>query len=281
MRTIEFIQIVDTVAELCIEASCILPDDVNKALKDSCDNESSPLATSILKDCILNAEISKNEMMPICQDTGFAVFFVELGQDLKINGGDIYQAIQDGTAKGYKKGFLRMSIVKDPIFDRMNTKNNTPAIIYLKLVEGEQIKITLAPKGGGSENMSSIAMLKPSDGRAGVVDFVVNSVINAGGNPCPPVIVGVGIGGTFENAAFLAKKSLLRTIGNRNNNHHYATLELEILEKINASGVGPQGLGGDITALDVHIEYFPCHIASLPVAVNLNCHAARHKTIIL
>ena len=281
MRKIEYSLIVERVAELCIEASCILPDDVENALNNGIEQESSPLAASILKDCVKNSHIAKSEMMPICQDTGFAVYFVEIGQELEIFGGDIYQAINAGTALGYEKGFLRKSIVDDPLFQRINTKNNTPAVIHLKLVDGDCLNITLAPKGGGSENMSAIAMLKPSDGKDGIVDFVVNTVVNAGGNPCPPVIVGVGIGGTFEKVAFLAKKSLLRDIGVRNNNPDYAALELEILEKINASGVGPQGLGGNLTALDVHIDYFPCHIASLPVAVNLNCHAARHKSVVL
>ena len=281
MRKIEYSLIVERVAQLCIEASCILPDDVENALNNGIERETSSLAASILKDCVRNAHIAKSEMMPICQDTGFAVYFVEIGQELEISGGDIYQALNAGTALGYEKGFLRKSIVDDPLFQRINTKNNTPAVIHLKLVEGDSLKITLAPKGGGSENMSAIAMLKPSDGKEGIVNFVVNTVVNAGGNPCPPVIVGVGIGGTFEKVAFLAKKSLLRDIGVRNNNPDYATLELEILEKINASGVGPQGLGGNLTALDVHIDYFPCHIASLPVAVNLNCHAARHKSVVL
>ena len=241
--------------------------------------ESNPLAKDFLNQCIENADIAKNEDMPICQDTGFAVFFVEIGQDIEIEGGSLTDAINEGTRQGYQEGFLRKSIVTDPLFERKNTRDNTPAVIHYNLVAGDKFKITFAPKGGGSENMSGVKMLKPSDGRAGVVDFVVNSVINASGNPCPPTIVGVGIGGTFEKCAFLAKKALLRKVGEKNPNPLYAELEEEILTKINQSQVGPQGLGGDTTALAVHIEYYPCHIASMPLAVNLNCHAARHYEV--
>ena len=200
----------------------------------------------------------------------------EMGEALEIEGGSIYEAVEAGTAKGYREGYLRKSIVSDPVFGRKNTEDNTPPVIHLRLVPGSSLKVVLAPKGGGSENMSQLKMLKPSDGRQGVIDTVVDAVVNAGGNPCPPTIVGVGVGGTFEKAALLAKEALLRKVGSVNENKNYAEMEKEILEKINASNVGPQGLGGNITALAVHIEYFPCHIASLPVAVNLNCHAARH-----
>ena len=281
MRKIKYIDIVEKVAEICIKAACDLPDDVLEALRQGRDTEKSKLGSAILADCLKNAEIAKTSQTPICQDTGFAVYFVELGDDLEIEGGNIYDAITEGTAKGYEKGYLRKSIVMDPIFNRKNTGDNTPPIIHLLQVPGDKISITIAPKGGGSENMSAIAMLKPSQGREGVVDFVVDTVVNASGNPCPPVVVGVGVGGTFEKAAFLAKKSLLRDIGLKNKNADYAELEAEILDKINKSGVGPQGLGGTVTALDVRIEYFPCHIASLPVAVNLNCHAARHVRVVI
>lgn len=278
-RKIEFKTIVEAVKKCCIEGTKILPDDVYNKLK--CDEkcESNPLAKDFLNQCIENADIAKNEDMPICQDTGFAVFFVEIGQDIEIEGGSLTDAINEGTRQGYQEGFLRKSIVTDPLFERKNTRDNTPAVIHYDLVAGDKFKITFAPKGGGSENMSGVKMLKPSDGRAGVVDFVVNSVINASGNPCPPTIVGVGIGGTFEKCAFLAKKALLRKVGEKNPNPLYAELEEEILTKINQSQVGPQGLGGDTTALAVHIEYYPCHIASMPLAVNLNCHAARHYEV--
>lgn len=281
MKTIAYIDIVKKVTDMCLKANINLPSDVLSSLKSAAKNEKSELARSILNQCIDNADIALKEKMPICQDTGFAVFFVEIGTDICINGGTIIDAINEGTAKGYKEGYLRKSIVEEPLFDRMNTGDNSPAVIHLELVPGDKLKITLAPKGGGSENMSAVAMLKPSDGEQGIVDFVVETVVKAGGNPCPPTIVGVGIGGTFEKCALLAKKALLRPIGTHHPDKRYAELERKILEKINASGVGPQGLGGTFTALAVHIETFPCHIASLPVAVNLNCHAARHTSIML
>ena len=278
-RKIEFNKIVESVKKCCIEGTKILPADVYQKLVSAETGERNPLAKDFLKQCILNADIAANEDMPICQDTGFAVFFVEIGQDVEIIGGTLSDAINEGTRQGYCDGYLRKSIVTDPLFERKNTRDNTPAVIHYDIVAGDSFKITLAPKGGGSENMSGVKMLKPSDGRNGVVDFVVNSVVNASGNPCPPTIVGVGIGGTFEKCAFLAKKALLRKVGEPNPNPLYAELEAEILEKINQSQVGPQGLGGDTTALAVHIEYYPCHIASMPVAVNLNCHAARHYEV--
>ena len=276
IRTISFDEVVEAVRLSCLAAATHLPEDVLAALEKAYQNETRPTARELLRQCLENAAIARRENMPICQDTGFAVFFVEMGSMLKLDRGSIYEAITEGTRQGYRDGFLRKSIVKDPLFQRKNTQDNTPPIVHLTLEPGDRLKVILAPKGGGSENMSALKMLKPSDGRAGVVDFVVQSVVAAGGNPCPPTIVGVGIGGTFEKAAFLAKKALLRKIGSTNPDPEYAALEQEILEKINASGVGAQGLGGDTTALAVHIENFPCHIASLPVAVNLNCHAARH-----
>ena len=281
IRTVEFEDLVEMVRLCCLAAATKLPEDVEEALKNAFASESNPLAKELIRQCLENAEIARCENMPICQDTGFAVFFVEMGTMVRINGGTIYEAVTEGTRRGYRDGFLRKSIVTDPLFKRKNTTDNTPPIIHLTQVPGDRIDVILAPKGGGSENMSALKMLKPSDGRAGVVDFVVNSVVNAGGNPCPPVIVGVGIGGTFEQSALLAKKALLRKVGTPSEDAEYADLEREILEKINASGVGPQGLGGDTTALAVHINHFPCHIASLPVAVNINCHAARHAGFVL
>ena len=281
IRTVEFEDLVEMVRLCCLAAATKLPEDVEEALKNAFASESNPLAKELIRQCLENAEIARCENMPICQDTGFAVFFVEMGTMVRVNGGTIYEAITEGTRRGYRDGFLRKSIVTDPLFKRKNTTDNTPPIIHLTQVPGDRIDVILAPKGGGSENMSALKMLKPSDGRAGVVDFVVNSVVNAGGNPCPPVIVGVGIGGTFEQSALLAKKALLRKVGTPSEDAEYADLEREILEKINASGVGPQGLGGDTTALAVHINHFPCHIASLPVAVNINCHAARHAGFVL
>lgn len=281
IRTVEFEDLVEMVRLCCLAAATQLPEDVEEALQKSLQSESNPLAKELIGQCLENAKIARCENMPICQDTGFAVFFVEMGTLVRINGGTIYEAITEGTRRGYRDGFLRKSIVSDPLFKRKNTTDNTPPIIHLTQVPGDKIDVTLAPKGGGSENMSALKMLKPSDGRAGVVEFVVNSVVNAGGNPCPPVIVGVGIGGTFEQAALLAKKALLRKVNMPAEDTEYAELEREILEKINASGVGPQGLGGDTTALAVHINHFPCHIASLPVAVNINCHAARHAGFVI
>lgn len=276
IRTIAFDDVVEAVRLCCLAAATRLPDDVLAALRTAHEKETKPVARELLRQCLENADIACREHMPICQDTGFAVFFVEMGNMLKLDRGTICEAITEGTRRGYRDGFLRKSIVKDPIFRRRNTQDNTPPIVHLAIEPGDKLKVILAPKGGGSENMSALKMLKPSDGRAGVADFVVESVVKAGGNPCPPTIVGVGVGGTFEKAAFLAKKALLRKIGSVNPDPEYAALELEILDRINASGVGAQGLGGDVTALAVHIENYPCHIASLPVAVNLNCHAARH-----
>ncbi len=275
-RHLDFERVVERVTACCMEAAYYLPEEVRQKLEEVKKRETSALGVDFLQQCLDNAKIAANEKLPICQDTGFAVFFVEMGENLVIDGGTIYQAITEGTRRGYQEGYLRKSIVTDPLFKRRNTSDNTPPIIHLTLVEGDKLTVVLAPKGGGSENMSALKMLKPSEGRQGVLDFVVDTVVKAGGNPCPPTIVGVGIGGTFEKAAFLAKKALLRPLGESSVDSEYAELEQEILDKVNASGVGPQGLGGDTTALAVHIEHFPCHIASLPVAVHLNCHAARH-----
>ena len=281
IRTVAFDEVVEAVRLCCLAAATKLPEDVLKSLQDALAKESNPLAKELIEQCLENARIAREENMPICQDTGFAVFFVEMGTMVRIDNGTIYEAITEGTRRGYKDGFLRKSIVSDPLFARKNTTDNTPPIIHLTMVPGDRINVILAPKGGGSENMSALKMLKPAEGRQGVVDFVVNAVTSAGGNPCPPTVVGVGIGGTMEYAAFMAKKALIREVGKSSADPRYAELEKEILEKINASGVGPQGLGGDITALAVHIEFHPCHLASLPVAINLNCHAARHAEVTL
>ncbi len=279
MRSISYDKIVNAVSTLCLEAAYELPKDVCLALENSLKSEKIDSAKDIINQCITNFKIAKDEKVPICQDTGFAVYFIEKGIDLNIEGGLLEDAVNDGTIKGYNEGYLRKSIVSDPLFDRKNTQNNIPAVTHIKNVKGDKLKITLAPKGGGSENMSSLKMLKPSDGENGVIDFVVNTVVAAGGNPCPPTIIGVGIGGNFEKCAYLAKEALLRPIGSKNLDLRYAELESKILKKINESGVGPQGLGGSTTSFAVHVNYWPCHLASLPVAVNINCHAARHAEI--
>lgn len=280
MRQISTKTITEAVREMAISASYELGEDVVKALEAAKKVEQSPVGLGILEQITKNAEIAKAEKSPMCQDTGLAIFMIELGQDVQIVDGDFTEAINEGVRRGYEDGYLRKSVLSDPL-ERVNTGDNTPAMITIDLVPGDKLKITIAAKGGGSENMSEVKMLKPSDGVEGVKQFVVDKVIRSGGNPCPPVIIGVGIGGTFDKCALLAKKSLMRNVGNRHPNKFYADLELELLEKINKTGVGPQGLGGTTTALDVHIEVGPCHIASLPVAVNTQCHAARHKSVVL
>ena len=281
LRIISSELISDAVASLAKLAATNLPNDVLNVLKKYHCSERNPMASEFLWQCIENAEIACRDNVPICQDTGFAVFFIEMGNQLVIEGDTLQEAVDKGVARGYTEGYLRKSIVNDPVFNRKNTGNNTPSVIHLQQVKGDKIRIVLAPKGGGSENMSAIKMLKPSDGVQGIIDFVVDTVTKAGGNPCPPVVVGVGVGGTFEKCALLAKTALLRRIGSANPEPQYADLEQKLLQKINQSNVGPQGLGGDCTALAVHVEYHPAHIASMPVAVNLNCHAARHAEITL
>lgn len=276
MREVNVEKIIDAVKELCIDANYYLGDDIRNGLKDSIEKETYPLANDVLQKIYLNADIAKNNNMPICQDTGMACVFVELGQDVHIVGGSLEDAINEGVRRGYEEGFLRKSVVKDPL-DRVNTKDNTPAVIYYDIVKGDKIKITVAPKGFGSENMSRIAMLKPSDGVEGVKKFILETVENAGPNPCPPMVVGVGIGGTFDKAAYLAKKALLRPIDESSKIEFYKELEEELIEEINKLGIGPQGFGGRTTALGINIEVYPTHIAGLPVAVNINCHATRHK----
>ncbi len=280
MREIHASTITDAVADLCMTANYALGDDVYQALKAGVADEESPVGREVFAQLIENADIAREERVPMCQDTGFAVVFVELGQDVQITGGLLSDAINAGVAKGYTEGYMRKSIVGHPL-DRKNTGNNTPAVIHTEIVPGDKLRITVAPKGGGSENMSGVRMLKPSDGVEGVKRFVVETVKAAGSNPCPPIIVGVGIGGTMEKAAYLAKKALLRRVGERNANPPDAALEDELLRLVNDTGIGPAGLGGRITALAVNVETHPCHIASLPVAVNIQCHAARHKEVML
>ena len=280
MKEIQFDTIRDKVAKLCIDANCLLGDDVVQALKDGLKTEESPAGKDILNQLLDNEQIARNEMMPICQDTGWAVVWVEMGSGVRVQGGELYDAIQQGVAKGYKDGFLRKSIVEDPL-RRKNTGTNTPAIIYTDIVPGDKLKIVVQPKGGGSENMSEVKMLSASDGADGIAKFVLDRVWRSQANPCPPIIVGIGIGGTFEKCAMLAKHSLLREIGSVHLDPFYAEMEKSLLERINRLGIGPQGLGGRVTALAVFIEAFPCHIATMPCAVNINCHAARHQSVIL
>lgn len=279
MRIIKSSQITEIVRDMCIKANIYLGEDVVESLKENKEKENSELGKNILNILIKNCEIAKEKQMPICQDTGMAVFFVSIGQDVHVEGKNISDAINEGVKQGYEDGFLRKSVVT-PI-DRKNTQDNTPAIIHYDIVEGDKITIEFAPKGFGSENMSKMKMLKPSDGIKGIQNFIIDTVKEAGPNPCPPIVVGVGIGGTIEKCAQIAKKSLLRDIGEHNKDENIKNLEIQILKEINNLGIGPQGLGGNTTALAVNIETFPTHIAGLPVLVNINCHAARHKKAII
>ena len=276
MREIDSSLISEVVARLCIDANYHLPPDMKKQIISSSKEESWETASIILDQIIENFNIADENLQPICQDTGLACVFLSIGQDVHIKG-NLEEAVNEGVRKGYSQGYLRKSVVSDPL-KRVNTGDNTPAMIYYDICSGDKLKITVAPKGFGSENMSQIKMLKPSDGIEGVKDFVIKVVEDAGPNPCPPIVVGVGIGGTFDKAAYLAKKALMRPVDQRNSEDFYAELEEELLEKINALGIGPQGFGGKTTALAVNIEKFPTHIAGLPVAVNINCHVTRHMT---
>ncbi len=280
MRDIDTRIIADRVSAACIDACSVLPDDALAALERAREIEESETGRDVLDQLIENARIAREGSVPICQDTGFAVVFVEIGQDVHITGGSLSDAINEGVKHGYEEGYLRKSIVRHPL-DRVNTGDNTPAVIHAELVPGDKLSITIAPKGGGSENMSAAKMLKPSDGAEGVKRFVVQTVREAGSNPCPPVIVGVGLGGTLEKAALLSKKAILRRVGDPSPNRIDAELEAELLGLVNDTGVGPSGLGGRVTALAVHVESYPCHIASLPVAVTLQCHAARHASFVI
>ncbi len=279
MREINAEKITRTVKKLCIDANCHLTGDIKECIKRFHDDEPWPQAKEILERIIENYEISDRNNQPVCQDTGVACVFLKIGQDVHING-DITDAVNEGVRQGYGEGYLRKSVVRDPI-DRVNTGDNTPAMIYFEIAAGDRIEITVAPKGFGSENMSKIAMLRPSDGLQGVKDFVVKTVEEAGPNPCPPIVVGVGIGGTFDKAAYLAKKALLRPVDVPNADSFYAQLEKDLLDEINNLGIGPQGFGGKTTALAVNIEKYPTHIAGLPVAVNINCHVTRHRTEVI
>ena len=279
MRELNAQQITEVVKRLCVEANCYLPVDMKRCIENCHAQESWPQAREILERIMENYHIADEKAQPICQDTGVACVFLKIGQDLHING-NIEEAVNEGVRQGYTEGYLRKSVVRDPL-DRVNTGDNTPAMLYCELVPGDKLEVTVAPKGFGSENMSQIKMLRPSDGLQGVKDFVKKVVEEAGPNPCPPIVVGVGIGGTFDKAAYLAKKALMRSVDVRNEKPFYAQLEAELLEQINALGIGPQGFGGKTTALAVNIEEYPTHIAGLPVAVNINCHVTRHKTEVL
>ena len=277
MKEINVSLVRDTVAELCIEANKCLPGDIVSTIEKAQDSEKNPLAKEILKDICKNCALAKDYDIPVCQDTGMAVVFLKIGQDVHFVGGNLNDAVNTGVSMGYENGLLRKSVVLDPL-NRVNTNDNTPAVIHLEIVDGDEVEITVAPKGFGSENMSKIYMLTPFDGRNGVIDSVLDCVKKASGNPCPPIVVGVGIGGDFEQCALLSKKALCRDTRLRNENPYYKELEEELLEKINELDIGPLGFGGNTTALAVNIETAPTHIAGLPVAVNIGCHVTRHKT---
>lgn len=278
MKELDLRKVTDEVERMCIEGNYFIGKEVLDKIKEAYAKEESEVGKNILGQIIENDEIAANEQVPMCQDTGIVVVFLEIGTEVKISG-DIYEAVNEGIRRGYEKGYLRKSVVKDPL-DRVNTKDNSPAVIHTTLVPGsDKVKIIVAPKGGGSENMSVLRMLKPSDGIEGIKKLVIETIKNAGGNPCPPIIVGVGIGGNFEKCAILAKEALMRDINDKSSSPINAKLEEELLELINKTGVGPLGLGGRTTALAVKVETYPCHIAALPVAINLNCHAARHKEV--
>lgn len=280
MREIDVSVLTDTIERLCIDANTHLSEDVKCAIRGCRLREDGQLAQGILDNIIENFEIADRECVPICQDTGMACVFLEIGQDVHLTGGDLTDAVNEGVRRGYTRGYLRKSVVADPL-RRVNTGDNTPAMLYTEIVPGEAIKVTLAPKGFGSENMSAIRMFKPSAGIQGIKDFILETVETAGPNPCPPIVVGVGIGGTFDKAALLAKKALLRPLDCPNPDPCYAALEREMLEKINTLGIGPQGFGGRTTAIGVNIETMPTHIAGMPCAININCHVTRHKTEVI
>jgi fumarate hydratase subunit alpha len=280
MREITSEEIAKAVESLCISSNCGLGEDVWRALREGLENEESPVGKEVLKEILENDRMAEEEKLPMCQDTGFTVVFVEMGQEVRITGGDFYEAINRGVGDGYRKGYLRKSVVGDPL-RRNNTGDNSPAWVHIDIVPGDRLKISVMPKGAGSENMSTVKMLSPVEGVQGVKRFVLDWVRERGANACPPLVVGVGIGGTFEGVAKLAKKALLRPIGSKNPVPFYAEMEEELLKEINNLGLGPQGLGGSTTALAVHIETYPCHMASLPIAINLQCHVARHAAIVL
>lgn len=280
MRIINSDEITKTVADMCIKANCHINCDIKNAIEGSLETEKSEVSKGVLENLLKNAEIADRKEVPICQDTGMAVFFIEIGKEVFVEGKTITEAVNEGVSKGYTEGYLRKSVVADPL-DRVNTKDNTPAVIYYDFTEGDKIKITFAPKGFGSENKSAVKMLNPSDGVDGIIDFVTDTVKKAGANPCPPMVVGVGIGGTMDKAAVLSKKALARDITVPNEKKYYAELEKTLLDRINKLGIGPQGMGGTTTALSVNIETYPTHIAGLPVAVNISCHATRHAAAVI
>ena len=280
MRTIHTDEIIKNIKEMCIEANLSLTEDMKCRFKNATESEKSPLGKQILNQLQENMEIAAADQIPICQDTGMACVFLEIGQDVHLTGGDLAEAIDEGVRRGYDKGYLRKSVVKDPV-RRGNTGDNTPAMLYTEIVPGDKIKVTVGPKGFGSENMSMIRMFKPSAGLQGIKDFILEVVETAGPNPCPPMVVGVGIGGTFDKCALLAKKALMRPLDSENPDPFYADLEKEMLEKINKLGIGPQGFGGKTTAIGLNIETLPTHIAGMPCAVNINCHVTRHKTEVI
>ena len=280
IRTIRVEEITKNIKEMCIEANHFLSPDMAEAMKCAEKNEEAPLGKQILEQLQENLKIAGEDMIPICQDTGMAVVFLKIGQDVHFVGGDLTDAINEGVRRGYDKGYLRKSVVKDPV-RRGNTGDNTPAMIYTEIVPGDQVKVTVGPKGFGSENMSAIRMFKPSHGLQGIKDFIIETVETAGPNPCPPMVVGVGIGGTFDKAALLAKKALMRPLDSSNPDPFYADLEKEMLEKINELGIGPQGFGGKTTAIGLNIETMPTHIAGMPCAININCHVTRHKSEVI
>lgn len=275
MKIVRVEEIEEAVRRLSMDVNYYIRDELREAYKRALEREVSETGKEILSQIIENVELAASEQLPICQDTGVSIVYVEMGQDVKIEGGNLYDAINRGVSRGYKEGYLRKSVVRDPLFNRVNTGDNTPAMIHVEVVPGDVFKITFMAKGTGAENMSRLAMLTPAAGVKGIRDFILKTVAEAGPNPCPPIIVGVGIGGTFDTVGWLAKKALMRKFGSRHPDQNYAKLELELLDEINKLGIGPQGLGGRTTALDVRIETAPCHIGALPVAVNLDCHAHR------
>ena len=281
MKEISVKKITEAVKKMCIDACCHLPADVKEAFEKAKETESSPSGQEILDQLLENARIADEEEVAICQDTGLAVIFAEVGQDVHLVDGDFEEAIHEGVRQGYVEGYLRKSVVAEPLFERVNTKDNTPAVIHTRIVPGDQLKLRMGPKGAGSENKSAVKMMVPADGIEGVKKFVVETVKNAGASACPPMVIGVGIGGTMEMAALCSKKAAVRDMAAVNPDLRYAKLEEELLELINQTGIGPQGLGGNTTGVKVHIEWYPTHIASLPVAVNINCHAARHSEVLL
>jgi fumarate hydratase subunit alpha len=281
MREVDVAEITEAVAEMSRQSNTNLPGDVFAALADARARETSPIASEVLDQLLLNAERAEATGLPLCQDTGVAVVFVDLGQDAHLVGGGLQEAVDAGVRRGYEEGYLRKSVVRDPLDRSTNTGDNTPAVVHLRLVPGDRVTVHFAPKGGGSENMSALWMLTPSQGRQGVVEAIAAQISAAGGMPCPPLVLGIGLGGTFELSALLAKRALLRPLGEPSPLSEVAELEREVLEAVNATGVGPMGLGGNTTALAVHIERHPCHIASLPLALNVQCHAARHMTRVL